>query len=150
MQSISYGDLLLYADFMGDADGPDDDEDDTDDNDVEDSADISSKTILSLVRQIELDNATDDNDGAGDRDTANEAANISQIQGALKYRGFVDLDIVCMDENGQDARIPQVRVYASKQSISHAESTDDSSGATTDNTTKRKGLLGRIRNFFSQ
>ena len=133
LQSVTYGDLMLYADFMGDVDyleglsiaqlilrasdtSRSDEGEDTEStpslNDARDYSDIYGSDVMSEVGEGE----------EGAKDPA------SLVLNSLLEKRFIDLEVSCIDEDGNDMHLPPVRVRCSDTPSSSRRSSGSSKG----------------------
>jgi ubiquitin-activating enzyme E1 len=89
LESVSLADHLLYADFMGD------------------EAQHVQLTVKELVGLTATTTMPDEDDRAGE---------VAPLR--LPERGFVDLEVSCVDEQGRDVRTPPVRVSCTPSTLS--------------------------------
>lgn len=110
LQSVTYGDLMLYADFMGDMEYLEGlsiaqlilRASDTSSDEGEDAESTSS-----------LNGAGDDSDIYGSDDMMSEEGAddpASLVLNSLLEKRFIDLEVSCIDEDGNDMHLPPVRV----------------------------------------
>ena len=114
LQSVTYRDLMLYADFMGDVDY------------------LEGLSIAQLILRA---SDTSSSDEGGDSESAsplNDTGDDSDIYGSdyvmseegaddpaslvlnsLLEKRFIDLEVSCIDEDGNDMHLPPVRVRCS-------------------------------------
>lgn len=88
LQSLSVGDMLLYADFLPS------------------SEELLDLPLDALIRRTE-EEAVMDIENDQDSRTINTEVNNSSIL----RNSFIDLEVVCVDDGGNDLRLPSVRVF---------------------------------------
>lgn len=93
LQSIALGDVLLYADFMGDAE-------------------MRRDMTIGLLCSLGGDDSDDEDGFSDERVSRSSGAFIAE----LPESGFVDVSITCVDDDGDDVRTPAVRVAISAPS----------------------------------
>ena len=99
LQSISLGDVLLYATFLPGAE---------------------SRTALSL-RDLLVRVKSEDANGPGDGDSRTASSSRGEGAGGEGEGGFWDLDLVCVDSvTGEDCRLPPLRIPTKRASAAAA------------------------------
>ena len=98
LQSVSVHDFLLYADFLPG------------------SEELLDLPLDVLIKRMDETAALDREElGSDPRDTTvginGKDFEISSILSSTVANCFLDLEVVCVDDNGQDLRLPSVRVY---------------------------------------
>jgi hypothetical protein len=136
IMSISAEDQLLYADFMESLDGDEDDEE---------SAALQRKSIWDLIREAEQSTdasaAQRESEDPREKQQQKTKATMSLTSGAKTGKAFIDLEVICSDEEGEgdDLRIPAVRVRLTSTSTespsASKKSSKSTSGASTSTST---------------
>lgn len=120
LQSVSLGDILLYADFMPDSCG--------------------DKKISALIRSIVENDATESDEGVDDgRRPHTDSERVS-----FPLTSFVDLNVVCIDADGVDVRLPLLRVSLPSTSAVGKE------GAGSDMKDKSKRPFSKFKSWFEK
>ena len=103
MQSVSIRDFLLYADFLPSS---------------EELLDLPLDVLIKRMDLVDVEGREEL--GPDPRETSlgikDEESNISSILSSTLTNCFLDLEVVCVDDQGQDLRLPPVRVYLKSQS----------------------------------
>lgn len=113
LQSVSLGDMLLYADFT-DANG--------------------DKLGLPLADLVAMGGADLEEEMEDDRAVARSF--LPQVPD----HGFVDLDLTCVDEEGEDVRLPPLRI-----SCRHNEDEEDENGQSK----RGRSTSSRLKSLFA-
>ena len=98
LQSVSVRDFLLYADFLPGSEELLDLPFDVLIKRMDEAAEVDRKELGSDPRDVNI--------SADGKDFK-----ISSILSSTVANCFLDLEVVCVDEHGQDLRLPSVRVY---------------------------------------
>jgi len=118
LQSVAYGDILLYASFLPDA------------------AYLSSLTLAQLLarsKSREEEEGSDNDsrmtisvDTESDENMSDDPSDpLSATLDQLTQKKFIDIDIACIDEDGNDIRLPAVRVKCGLPSLDDDDDDDN-------------------------
>ena len=92
LQSVSVRDFLLYADFLPG------------------SEDLLDLPLDALIAKMNAAADESEDFGSDSRDTS-KGESASLVLSSTEANSFLDLEVVCVDSQGQDLRLPSVRVH---------------------------------------
>ena len=114
LQSVSYEDMLLYADFLPG------------------SEQKQEMSILQLLNNpiIDVDVNKDDNDNndsnVDQKESSHEHRNNEDIHEKFDLNSnlFIDIEVSCVDSTGDDIRLPPIRIYTESKN-NHMDANDN-------------------------